>query len=165
MAHKRWRTSATAQRDRSREVTLPRIFDNIDQSLLPELRQILGLSERADFCVGYLNLRGRKELDAFVDRWPGYDGHQCRLLVGMQRLPQEELYDFLRVTKDDDGLNNQTAVRLKARLAEEFRRQLAFWFSAWCATGWRVVTKLGGVQGEVECVPDSHARGLKLRRE
>ena len=105
---------------------MPRIFDNIDQSLLPELRQILALADRADFCVGYFNLRGWKELDSFIDRWPGDDGHQCRLLVGMQRLPQEELHDFLRVTKDVDGLDNQTAVRLKTRLAEEFRKQLAF---------------------------------------
>jgi len=32
---------------------MPRIFDNIDQSLLPALRETLNL---ADFCVGYVNL-------------------------------------------------------------------------------------------------------------
>lgn len=31
---------------------MPRIFDNIETSLLPYLRQTLRLSEHADFCVG-----------------------------------------------------------------------------------------------------------------
>lgn len=105
---------------------MPRIFDNIDQSLLPELQQALGLSERADFCVGYFNLRGWKALDTFIDRWLGGDGHQCRLLVGMQRLPQDELRELLRVTTDEDGLDNRSVLSLKKRLAEEFRAQLAF---------------------------------------
>src|SRR5947209_6110429 len=92
---------------------MPRIFDNIEQSLLPELQQILTLSYRSDFCVGYFNLRGWKALDSFVEAWPGDDGHQCRLLVGMQRPPQEELRNFFSLVKQDEILDNQTAARLK----------------------------------------------------
>ena len=105
---------------------MPRIFDNIEASLLPELQQTMDLSARADFCVGYFNLRGWKQLDHLVEKWPGGEGHQCRLLVGMQRLPQDELREALSVAQHHDELDNQTALRLKKKLAEEFRQQLTF---------------------------------------
>ncbi len=82
------------------------------------------MADHADFCVGYLNLRGWKQLDQFVERWSGGEGHCCRLLVGMQRLPTEELQTALSLTRRDGEVDNQTALRLKKRLAEEFREQL-----------------------------------------
>lgn len=103
---------------------MPRIFDNIEQSLLPALRDTLNLADRADFCVGYFNLRGWKQIDSFVDRWPGGPGQCCRLLVGMQRLPAEELRHALAPRHDEEIVDNQSAVRLKKKLAEEFRNQL-----------------------------------------
>jgi hypothetical protein len=81
---------------------MPRIFDNIETGLLPVLRETLQISERGDFCVG----------------------GQCRLLVGMQRLPQEELRVGLGTGREEQPLDHQTAARLKRKLAEDFRVQL-----------------------------------------
>jgi hypothetical protein len=103
---------------------MPRIFDNIEQQLLPALRQALDSARRADFCVGYFNLRGWKQLDDAVERWAGGDGQCCRLLVGMQRLPQEDLRDALRIGPADDEMYLQKAAALRRRLAEKFREQL-----------------------------------------
>ncbi len=103
---------------------MPRIFDNIDLDLLPSLRETLNVSERSDFCVGYFNLRGWKSIDDLIEKWPGQPGRQCRLLVRMQSHPQDELRNALSITTEKDQLDNQTALRFKKKLAEEFRNQL-----------------------------------------
>ena len=56
---------------------MPRIFDNIEQDLLPALRQILEVADSADFCVGYFKLRGWKAIDQLIDRWSGGPGQCC----------------------------------------------------------------------------------------
>jgi superfamily II DNA or RNA helicase len=104
---------------------MPRIFDNINIKLLPDLQQAMKDAYCADFCVGYFNLRGWKHLDQQIDEWQGGEGNCVRLLVGMQKLPQEELKLFYRFANEEKDLDNQTVIRLKKRLAEEFRMQLA----------------------------------------
>ena len=76
---------------------MTRIFDNIDQDLLTTLRGTLQVSRHADFCVGYLNLRGWQAVDDLVQPWNPLDGQVCRVLVGMQRPPHvaEELWAIL----------------------------------------------------------------------
>jgi hypothetical protein len=103
---------------------VPRIFDNIQERLLPALTETITLSDRADFCVGYFNLRGWKALGSYVERWSGGDGHCCRLLVGMHRLPQEEVQSLLGLMKSDEQIDQATAVRLKKELVQQFKDQL-----------------------------------------
>ena len=104
---------------------MPRIFDNLapDSSLLPALRETLKLSSRADFCVGYFNLRGWGGLAPHVDDWSDDEG-PCRVLVGMQRLPHDELREARSLVDRPSGMDNQTAHRLRVQLAEQFRQQL-----------------------------------------
>jgi len=103
---------------------VPRIFDNIDLKLLPDLQQAIQAAYRADFCVGYFNLRGWKEIANKVESWQGGDGYCVRLLVGMQKLPQEELQSLYSFSQQEDELDNPTKQKLKKRLAEEFKEQL-----------------------------------------
>ncbi len=104
---------------------MPRIFDNLasDSKLLPALQETFALSSRADLCVGYFNLRGWGGLAPYVDRWDS-DVGPCRVLIGMQRLPHEELRDASSLTDRFSGMDNQTAHRLKVQLAEQLRQQL-----------------------------------------
>lgn len=104
---------------------MPRIFDNIELPLVGALKDTLKVSERADFCVGYFNLRGWKHIDTYIEDWSG-PGQKCRLLVGMQRLPHDQLKEAMSLIKNEDGVDQQIAIRIKKKLAEEFRHQLCF---------------------------------------
>jgi len=103
---------------------MPRIFDNIDEHLLPALQETLELADRADFCVGYFNLRGWRQVDSLVENWPGGEGHCCRLLVGMQQMPQDQLRSAMSPIKGGEEIDQATAIALKRKLAQDFRDQL-----------------------------------------
>lgn len=103
------------------------IYDNIEQPLLPELQAYLKQAYRADFCVGYFNLRGWRQIDADIEKFEGGDGHQaCRLLVGMYRLPKEELRQALAIGVEPERIDQGQAIRLQTVMAQEFRQQLTY---------------------------------------
>ena len=104
---------------------MPRIFDNLspDTELSPALQQSLSVSNRADFCVGYFNLRGWGNLGPCVEKWNTEEG-PCRVLIGMQRLPNEQLRESLALGEGPSTIDQSTAHRLKMQLAEQLRRQL-----------------------------------------
>ncbi|MEH2413253.1 helicase-related protein [Nostoc sp.] len=104
---------------------MPRIFDNIDLKLLPILRETLKVSHRADFCVGYFNLRGWRKIDDLIEQYVGSEKACCRLLIGMQSLPSDEVHAAFTLGSGDGGIDNSAIVRLKKRMASEFRQQLA----------------------------------------
>lgn len=101
---------------------MPRIFDNIDQKLLPALAEGLGLSYRADFAVGYLNLRGWRGIASGIEGLAGGEGRSCRLLVGMTRPEREVLRRHLGSV--EEGIDLAEAVRLRRGLVEDLREQL-----------------------------------------
>ena len=103
---------------------MPKIFDNINQKLLPALQQTLNVSYRADFCVGYFNLRGWRQIDEQIEKWTGGENAQCRLLVGMYRRPQEELQAALGFGGKNERMGIGKANKLKKEMAAEFRHQL-----------------------------------------
>lgn len=110
---------------------MPKIYDNIENHLTIGLNQTLELSIRADFCVGYFNLRGWKEVADRIDSLSGatvvegkdYVHRICRLLVGMQKMPTDILREHF--SKGDNHIIDQAeALKIKKRLAQEFKDQL-----------------------------------------
>lgn len=113
---------------------MARIFDNIDLKFTQGLQDIITNTgvKRADFCVGYFNLRGWDLIIDQIDNLPGdYVEEEssrepqfrvCRLLVGMHQPPEELtrwLYSNEDRTPDPEFVRSQ-----KVRIARDFRRQL-----------------------------------------
>jgi superfamily II DNA or RNA helicase len=110
---------------------MPKIYDNINSYLSTGLNETLSVSNRTDFCVGYFNLRGWKAITDKIDSLSGnvvtegeVEVHRtCRLLVGMQKMPDEILREYFR-QHDDLSLDNSEANKLKRKVAEDFKDQL-----------------------------------------
>jgi superfamily II DNA or RNA helicase len=102
---------------------MPTIYDNINEHLIKGLIEVLDVSYRADFCVGYFNLRGWKKIASHVDKWSGEEDNQCRLLVGMHKTPENVIRDYANQA-EKNTIDTQTAIVLKKRLAKEFKEQL-----------------------------------------
>lgn len=107
---------------------MPRIFDNINLKLKDDLRNTLEVSFKSDFCVGYFNLRGWRGIDDLIEKYTGGEGNCCRLLIGMQKLPQEDLQELYSLSDSISDLDNQIAIRLKKKIAAEFKEQLTYGF-------------------------------------
>lgn len=107
---------------------MPRIFDNITEHMQSALIRTLENAQRADFCVGYFNLRGWKLLSPQIETWRGNESQRVRLLIGMNRTPQEDVRTLfsLKHINDDDLIDNTQLVRLKRQIVEDFRQQLMF---------------------------------------
>lgn len=103
---------------------MSRIFDNIQQELLQALRSTLAVSKRSDFCIGYLNLRGWQAIDDLISAWQPDVGQVCRVLVGMQSPPRDEIRELYRLTNDEALIDNATATRLKSQFAAHLREQI-----------------------------------------
>ncbi len=105
---------------------MPTIYDNIEASLLPALRKTLHGATRVDICVGYLRLRGWDALAPLVSALPDSDAAGCRLLIGMQRPPDEIARRLQSARQPDDRLDGPTRRRLLDAAAKHLREQIAF---------------------------------------
>lgn len=112
---------------------MPKIYDNIELHLTEGLKKYIGASERTDFCVGYFNLRGWKEVAESVDKLQGASvveskgthHRYCRLMVGMQKDEERILRDSF-FSNDTELIDNAKIKEQKLLLAQKFKDQLTY---------------------------------------
>ena len=117
---------------------MSRIFDNIEELFEDGLRDLLGNPGvvRADFCVGYFNLRGWGKVADAVDVLPGGEvlemdprdrpvpvTRTCRLLIGMHRREDELLAEAYAPSKAP-SVDRDRVLRWRRQAVDAFRRQL-----------------------------------------
>jgi len=111
---------------------MPTIYDNIEKHLEEGLNKTLETSKRADFCIGYFNLRGWRKVSKKVNNLEGdyltkefedNNKYHCRVLIGMQKLPEEEIKEFFSGTYQR-SLDNNEAIKFRKKIAQEFKEQL-----------------------------------------
>ena len=101
---------------------MPRIFDNIQDKLLPALIESIEVSYRSDFCVGYFNLRGWREIADKIEKYSGDEQKKCRILIGMQEEPEEIISQYFM--SKNKNIDNKTVNQLKKDIALRFKQQL-----------------------------------------
>ncbi|MEW6493650.1 MAG: GUN4 domain-containing protein [Cyanobacteriota bacterium] len=97
---------------------MPRIFDNIESSLLKALREHLLVAKSADFFVGYFNLKGWKKIEDLIEKFKGGEGNCCRLLIGMENLPKTKIRSVYQPA-DVRSIREQIANRFRKQLISE----------------------------------------------
>ena len=104
---------------------MPTIYDNIDQNLLDGLKHALQVAKRGDFCVGYFNLRGWREISGEIDALPSaQDAPACRLIVGMQGSTDRTVRNYYGKTVTET--TQHIVVERKRGFAEALMRQLTY---------------------------------------
>lgn len=113
------------------------LYDNIEYNFKEGLHEILALpgAKRADFCVGYFNLRGWKHIEDQIEHLEGEEIYETdskenetkvkrvvRLLVGMHR-PDEE---FLRIlySGKSELMGHDDIQKALRKTVESFKQQL-----------------------------------------
>jgi superfamily II DNA or RNA helicase len=111
---------------------MPTIYDNIHKHLEEGLNKTLENSQRADFCIGYFNLRGWNKISVNVDSLTGgllpeetedETKYFCRVIVGMQRPVEDDLREYFSHT-EKMPVDNLKATELKKSIAKQFKEQL-----------------------------------------
>ncbi len=104
---------------------MPTIYDNMDTTLLEGLKAPLDSAQRADFCVGYFNLRGWKLIAGAIDALPGQEGYPpCRLIVGMSVAVDRAVRNYYSHTEREP--TNRVVNEEKRRFAKSLRAQLTY---------------------------------------
>ncbi|MGR3913656.1 MAG: helicase-related protein [Gammaproteobacteria bacterium] len=105
---------------------MPNIYDNTeDRKLADAIRKTLRESQRADFCVGYFNLRGWRRIVKEIDALPrGRELPPCRLIVGMRGDSDPDLRKLYAGV--DTEITQQKAFEAKKRFARALRQQLTW---------------------------------------
>ena len=75
---------------------MPRIFDNIDQSLMPALRETLFLSDRADFLVKKMgSYESEIELRNILQKYQSLLDHAAEEITAMKMKPRDADYKYI----------------------------------------------------------------------
>ena len=120
-----------------RKAEMSKIFDNIGEKFEDGLKAILSNIgvKRADFCAGYFNLRGWRQVASEIQNLPGCavvekdakgvptSVHRvCRLLIGMYRPQADVIQEMYAIEKQH--VDSETAQKWRKRVVSDFRRQL-----------------------------------------